>query len=321
MLKRRLTSIFGSFSHRQRLADRSHKPDQISDRLRSRVLLLYRDLVSGGWVSHPFAAAEDRGPEFLGEVHNSLQHLYGRDKLSNSPARNYLQDLNAFLDRCDAAQFFDFLELSFKADGTRFVMRDENEVVDAVNELFRVERAPYQLTRMVKANEEGRDGSGVMPGGTYIRTVAYPQVIRIDETITHAEAIEPALDVLGAPHFEVPNLELRAALEEYRRGRYGDCLTKCGSAFESVLKVLCGGTSSPSLDGESVASLMKRVVADSPLDSFFEQPLLLIATMRNRLSSSHGGGTVQRTPSRYVAQYAITSTAAAIVLLVHASER
>ncbi|MCY3941332.1 MAG: hypothetical protein OXG29_09680 [Gammaproteobacteria bacterium] len=229
--------------------------------------------------------------------------------------------MNAFLDRCDAAQFFDFLELTFKADGTRFVMRDENEVVDTVNELFRVERAPYQLTQMVRVHEQDRDGAGMIPGATYIRTVAYPRVIRVDETITHAEAVEPALDVLGAPHFEVPNLELRAALEEYRRGRYGDCLTKCGSAFESVLKVLSGTTSSPSRVGESVASLLKRVIADSPLDSFFEQPLLLIATMRNRLSSSHGGGTVQRAPSRYVAQYAITSTAAAIVLLVRASER
>jgi hypothetical protein len=44
---------------------------------------------------------------------------------------------------------------------------------------------------------------------------------------------------------------------------------------------------------------------------------MLIATMRNRLSSAHGGGTAVRAVDRHVAQYALTSTAAAVVLLVH----
>lgn len=41
-----------------------------------------------------------------------------------------------------------------------------------------------------------------------------------------------------------------------------------------------------------------------------------IATIRNRFSSSHGGGSKIRTVARHVAQYLITITAAAIVLLV-----
>ena len=44
---------------------------------------------------------------------------------------------------------------------------------------------------------------------------------------------------MGAPHFEAANVEFRDALDEYRKGHYGDCLTKCCSSFESVMKSLC----------------------------------------------------------------------------------
>ena len=43
---------------------------------------------------------------------------------------------------------------------------------------------------------------------------------------------------------------------------------------------------------------------------------MAVARMRNRLSSSHGGGTSVRKVERHVAQYAVTATAAVIVLLV-----
>jgi hypothetical protein len=43
---------------------------------------------------------------------------------------------------------------------------------------------------------------------------------------------------------------------------------------------------------------------------------MLVARMRNRLSSSHGGGSSVRTVDQHVAQYALNATTAAIVLLV-----
>jgi hypothetical protein len=158
-------------------------------------------------------------------------------------------------------------------------------------------------------------------GGTVIRTLAYPQVVRVDDQPTYSEAIQPVLSVLADPQFEAANLEFRDALDEYRKGRYGDCLTKCCSAFESVMKSLCK-RNGWSLDEnkDTAAPLLKAILAHSKLDPFFEQPLLLIATMRNRLSSSHGGGTSVRNVERHVAQYAFTSTAAAILLLVQEIE-
>lgn len=318
-LKSRLTTLFGAYSRRhQPPGGGRHQADRISDVLRNRILLLYRDIVNGRWNHGLFTGTPDRAGLFFAEVHNLLQHLYGRSKLSNTPAPDQLADLLAFLERCSAGQFFDFLEVSFTVDSTRFVMHDENQVVDAVNELFRVESAPYQLTRLVRVQEQPTaDVEEFSYGGVHIRTVAYPKVIRVEEDVTHSEAIEPALAILSAPHFEVANLELRDALDEYRRGHYKDCLTKCCSSFESVLKVLCTRNALAVSQADTVAPLLEKVIAKSELDTFFQQPLVLIATMRNRLSSSHGGGSDARVARRHVAQYAITITAAAIVLLVH----
>jgi len=44
--------------------------------------------------------------------------------------------------------------------------------------------------------------------------------------------------------------------------------------------------------------------------------LIAVARMRNRLSSSHGGGASVRIVDRHIAQFAVTTAAAAIVLLV-----
>ena len=64
--------------------------------------------------------------------------------------------------------------------------------------------------------------------------------------------------------------------------------------------------------------LEETVVGKSPLDSFFAQPLMLIATMRNRLSVAHGGGDKLKAPQRHIARYAVSNTAAAVVLLASA---
>ena len=45
----RLKSIFDVFSRREASRDPQYKPDDIPGRLRSRILLLYRDVLSGQW--------------------------------------------------------------------------------------------------------------------------------------------------------------------------------------------------------------------------------------------------------------------------------
>lgn len=311
-LRSQLTSILDVFSRRHSPKRQGYKPDEASETFRNRILLLYREFLSGHWRSR-HRAPGDYTQEFWEDMARRLQHLHGKPKLSEARTRSAAEDTLNFVFTCEPAHFFDFLELTFKVDCIwRF---DQNELVDAVNEVFRVEDAPYQLTPLVteELKREGKYG-----GGTYIETVALPKVIRVEDEVVHSEAVAPALSALSAPHFKAANLEFRGALDEYRRGHFGDCLTKCCSSFESVMKSLCKRNNWPVDEKrDTAASLLKVVLSNSKLDSFFEQPLMLIATMRNRLSSSHGGGSAPRSVERHIAQYALTSTAAAILLLAH----
>ena len=314
-LKDKLASIFDAFSRRSAPQANGYKPDAISGTLRNRVLLLYRDLLSGQWPNR-YASRGNYAQEFWEDMATLLQHLYGKFQLSTTRTHSAVDDAFGFVCECDPGHFFDFLELTFKTECLQRVIFDRNELVDAINEIFRVENAPYQLTPVVTEHEKAHGG------GTYIHTVALPKVVRAEDEVTYSEAVAPALSVLDAPHFKTANLEFRDALEEYRKGHYGDCLTKCNSAFESVMKALCKRNQWPFDETKSTARpLLDTIMFHSTLDKFFKDPLALIATMRNRLSSSHGGGTAVRNVERHVAQYAITSTAAAIVLLVHAAGR
>lgn len=315
MIKDRLRLIFDVFSRRH--SGRAYEPDRVSETVRNKVLLLCRDVFSGRW-REPWSSPGDYTQTFWEEIHRSLQYLHGRPKLSQAPeARTPWDDVLYFLLRCEPHEFLDFVELIFRVECLFHVVSDENELVEAVNEIFRSERAPYQVTPIVKREEKPTGGHPPFSSGTVIRTVAFPKVVRAEDEVTFTEAISPVLSVLADPAYSAANLEFRDALEEYRKGDYGDCLVKCGSAFESVMKVLCQKKGWGFNPQGTAAPLLKTVLARTSLDSFFEQPLMLIATLRNLLSKAHGAGHQARQVERHVAQYAITSTAAAILLLVH----
>lgn len=317
MISDRLKLIWDVFSKRNVERPLGYKQDVISETLRNRILLLIRDVFSGKWTDGAYYSEGDHFTEFWEEMHNSLKHLYGRAKLSVAPTQTRVEDAVRFVRECRPAEFFDFLELSFRVDAIRQVLNNENSLVDAINGILRFENAPYQLTQIVKREEKSSARAGPLQGRSVIRTVAWPRVVRFEEEVAFAEGVAPALSVLAGPDYEAANLEFRGALDEYRKGEYGDCLVKCGSAFESVLKVLCTQNGWKFDLKDTAAPLLKTVLSNTKLDSFFEQPLILIATLRNRLSTAHGGGANARSVERHVAQYTITSSAAAIVLLVH----
>jgi len=159
--------------------------------------------------------------------------------LSKTRVHSAIEDVTTFVEHSSAAELFDAIEASFKIDCAGRVFGDENDFVDALNDVFRLEGAPYQLTRGVIRHEPSRATSGPFSGGTLNVRVAYPRVVRVDDQVAHAEAIEPALSALTDPDYAGGNDEFRKALADYRSGDFADCVGKCGSAFESVLKVLC----------------------------------------------------------------------------------
>ena len=128
-------------------------------------------------------------------------------------------------------------------------------------------------------------------------------------------AMEPALNILAGAGFQHANKEFLEALEDHRKSDFGDCLTKCGSAFESVMKVICDKNSIGYKQTDTASVLLKTLLANAKLDGFWEQPLIMIATLRNRLSSSHGAGTQPKAVPEHVATYVVNATASAILLL------
>jgi hypothetical protein len=99
---------------------------------------------------------------------------------------------------------------------------------------------------------------------------------------------------------------------DYRKGDISDCLTKCGSAFESVLKVICDRKGWAYQQTDTAKVLVSIVLPHTSLESYFESLLMIIATLRNKLSSAHGAGTAVKQPARHIAQYTLNATACAM---------
>jgi hypothetical protein len=258
-----------------------------------------------------FGYAEDHSASFFVQMHQALRLLYGRANLTDQRQRNEAEDVMAFTNQCTSEQLFDFIEASFKLDVSSRMFGEENQFVAALNDIFRRDGAPFQVLPGVTREQPEQHYVSII-------RVVFPRVVRMDEEVAHTEAIIPALSVLADTAYAGADDEFRRALQDYRVGDYADCLGKCGSAFESVLKVLCkknGITIQPGKD--TAGHLIPPVLAKSTLDAgTFQEPLTLVARMRNRLSSSHGGGSAIRTVDQHVAQYALTATVAAIVLLL-----
>jgi len=252
---------------------------------------------------------------FWADVHVKLQYLLGTPRLiPGVQATTYMMDALAFLTTCSDDHFLDFIEFALAAYRH---LRSEEKVVEDLNQFLRVDDLPYAVTGYVW---DQRVEATPFLGGTehVVHTlVALPQVILMDSQATYALAVEPALTLLKRPEFVVPNTEFLEALADYKRGEYGDCLTKCNSAFESVMKVICNKNKWAYSPSDTASDLLKIVFGKKPtLEPFLKTPLLVVPTMRNTTSPSHGGGATPRKVLPNRAEYALTATAGAILLLV-----
>ena len=330
-LKERFALLYDSFSLRHRHGSAAVGLPDLTKTFRSRVLLFWRDLISGSPSMREHFGYQPMLGTFWQEIHNELQHLYGRPYMQNQRFSDATtDDLLPFLAECDTEQFFDFMEIAFKLPALSRLTGRINEIVDAMNAMFRIEELPYEMTHLVTREETISDrqenfGSEEYPEYdfdrglmTWLVTDAYPQVIRVDDQVPHQEAIQPALAALSAPHFTEANKEFLEALRHYRNDEFANCLTGCGSALESVLKVLCDRNQWPYNRGDTLDRLLDIVVGEIPLDSFYKQALMVVGTARNRYGSAHGRGSEARPVPHHIAQHAITSTAAAITLITAA---
>lgn len=294
-----LNRIFNVFSRREEPIE-SSKKISLPIEFRNRIVMLLRDELQGYFV------------ECLSKLHNRLAYLHGKFQLNES--RNYGQaheDVLNFMLTCKDKHFLDVIELIFNSDISG-VSWPDNNIIPAINQFFQIDDLPFHLTPYVT---EEFESSFYGTPTTAIRIVEYPRVIRKDSEVLHKSAIEPALQILRGKDYKSANSEFLNALEDQRSGDFRDCLTKCGSAFESTMKVLCKQNSINYKETDSASTLLKSLLQNSKLDNYWEQPLMLIATLRNRLSSSHGAGTQSKNVPEHVAAYVVNATASAIVFL------
>ncbi len=291
--------LFDVFSKREKnLTNAEVKP--LTEEFRNRVLMLLRDN-----LQYDFRA-------FLGGLHQKAAYLYGKFGLAETSAHSTPEDdLLNFLAICSDEHFLDIIELVFRSDLPGVTWPD-NPLIPGINEFFRIDALPYHLTGYsIEEFESSFHGAPT----TAIRIVEYPKIIRKDSELVHQYAMEPTLNLLSGSMLKHANDEFLKALEDHRKGDYRDCLTKCGSAFESVMKVLCAKNRVPFKEKDTASALLKALLANGRLDQYWEQPLILIGTLRNRLSSSHGAGAQAKIIPEHVATYAVNSTASAILLL------
>ena len=301
-----LKSIFEVFSRRRTSVEDS--PTPVSEGLRNRVLLLCRDVIGKtGYLA-----------QFWEQIHQKLEYLHGTPVLSPEiRTSSQADDVINFLVGCESDHFLDFVEYIFQVDAY-WRVNAKSEFVDQINTFFAIDKLPYFLTDYVEVEEPSSfRGSPTI----YIKVGSYPRVISKEHDLIHSETIQPTLNLLNHPTYSSANAEFLDALEDYRKQDFGDCLTKCGSAFESVMKVLCDKNGWAYKQTDTASTLVDKVVSNTVLDSFFAQPLMLVATIRNRLSKSHGAGTVSRVVPPHVAQFTINATAAGILLVIAEARR
>lgn len=292
-----LSGLFEVFSRRERAPIRQQRKP-LSGEFRNRVVMLLRDHLQAGFG------------DFLRELHRQLGYLHGRPQLSTHNNLKAEDDLLEFLFSCGDDHFFDAIEITFKR-GLPGISWPSNPLIAAINDCFAFDDLPYHLTGYTVVESQSSRYSG-----TQMTLTEYPRIIAKDNQAVHQSVITPTLHLLNSNAFKHANAEFLKALEDHRKGDYLDCLVKCGSAFESVMKVLCDKRGIAYKQTDTASPLIKALMSKSQLDSFWEQPLTLIATVRNRLSSAHGAGTQAKVVPQHVATYTVNATASAILLLV-----
>lgn len=255
---------------------------------------------------------------FWSETYRKLQWLLGTDRLPGHNATSYKERMSGFLNQCSDEHFLDFTEFLFKTTSIHKSKIDVRKLVDDINVFFQVDNLPYYLTAPVfNSNVQNREVSNQLSNSSHLEEIEqYPQIIRRENFALHNTAIGPVLSFLTNPALSEANKEFLEALEDYREAQYSDCIVKCGSSLESVLKVICEHQKWPYRQNDTAGILLQNVIPKTNLDTSFQQQLLVVPTIRNRYGSAHGRGTETIETPAHIARYVLNATGSSILLLV-----
>lgn len=151
-------------------------------------------------------------------------------------------------------------------------------------------------------------------------------IIKIDSNLLHTEVIKPVLHFIHDENFKAVDEEYRLAYEHYRHGNLPDCLTNCGKAFESTLKIIC---TKKNWQFDPVKDTAKKLITicfenglvpkylQQHYSSFISAIESGVPTIRNK-DGGHGAGAEERKIPDYFASYMLHLTGTSIKLFTDA---
>lgn len=299
--------IFNSFSRRGKPA--SPFSYEVTDSLKNKIILWCDDTFSNRF--NPYGSGDYRAT-FWEEIQRMLQYRHGRQVLTDARLPSDTNSKIFLLTACKNEEFIDFIEFIFRVECLFQVSNNGNELVAQINQFLSSESLGYALTEFVKEERVEDTQFGRRP---VIHTTAWPQVIRKDDQTIYDTAIRPVLQFLSNPNYKTANLEYLESLDDFRKGDWGDSLTKCCSAFESVMKIICEKKRWKYSQSDTAIPLIKTIILNANLEQHFEQPLVFIATLRNKYSKSHGAGVQPKKATQSIALLGLNLTASAILFL------
>lgn len=244
------------------------------------------------------------------DIASRLFGKYGQLKIKeNSLYRNSgisPEVLMEHLELCTNDEFLDFIEIAmFYIDHNKL-----NVCVTQANEIFREEGLSYVLTPYTESHENDPE-TGISKVERY-----YPQIILVDNQLTHQEIIVPALNLLTNPALSVVNQELLEAFHHIRDKKYADAITRAASSLESMFKVIFKREKMALPNNTALGRLVTEFFNQEKLPKHYENSFLAVSKIRNEISSSHGReGQLIDPPSFREAEHVVHLVASNIMFL------
>ena len=242
-------------------------------------------------------------------VNKTISKEYGVFSIGTANDINETAVTNFILKESDFEKVLDVIELTFRVID-RVIREDQNYI--RYNKLtLSADDAISELNGRFKENGIGYE---------YLSG----KIIRIDNQITHENAIKPALYLISESLFAGANQEFLKAYDEYKSGNFKNSLVEALKSFESVLKTICSKRGWEFDSRDTASRLVKIVIEKGLLPKWQEENLTgirltleSIATPRNKMGG-HGQGTTVVSAPEFYARYALNITASAIVRLIEA---
>jgi hypothetical protein len=212
---------------------------------------------------------------------------------------------------CNDRRALDFIEAVF----LHVPFHRINELVQMFNQVFQQEGIAYEIQPYEETLEPAPPGMPPYIRGASLVNRRFPTIIPKTGEYAHREIVRPCLDILAKPVFKTAENEMRKAHEHYRNSHYEDVITLCGSAFESVLKIIIDQKGWQRREQDVGMRLLVICQSNGLISQDYVDVLSNTAKVRNATGSVHGRGAAPPGVERAHADHIIQITSANITLV------